>query len=101
MSNAYYNVNGSIIQTHCRFCDVSKGNNNDFMSLSALLSAKSSCLSQFPATRTVNWRLIEDEMYLKAFEDQAILDILTYLPDRVKWFEMTADPTTPNQNTFI
>ena len=39
----------------------------------------------------------------KAFDDQTIPDAekfyLTYLPDRVQ-FEMTANPSTPNQNAF-
>ena len=37
-------------------------------------------------------------------DDQTIPDVekfsLTYLPDRVRWFEMTANPSTPNQNVF-
>ena len=40
-------------------------------------------------------------MIVKAFDDDAIPDTetlsLTYLPDRVHWPTMTADPAKPNQ----
>ena len=42
-----------------------------------------------------------DTMYVKAFDDDTILDTetlsQTYLPDRVHWPTMTADPAKPNQ----
>ena len=41
-------------------------------------------------------------MCVKAFDDDTIPDTetlsLTYLPDRVHWLTMTADPAKPNQN---
>ena len=40
----------------------------------------------------------------KAFDNQTIPDVKkylpTYLPDCIWWFEMTANPSTPNQNAF-
>ena len=40
-------------------------------------------------------------MYVKAFDGDTILDTetlsQTYLPDRVHWPTMTADPAKPNQ----
>ena len=40
-------------------------------------------------------------MYMKAFDDDTIPDtetlLLAYLPDRVYWPTMTADPAKPNQ----
>ena len=40
-------------------------------------------------------------MYVKAFDDDTIPDtatlLLAYLPDRVNWLTMTADPAKPNQ----
>ena len=46
--------------------------------------------------------LIEgDAMYMKAFDDDTIPDtetlLLAYLPDRVHWPTMTADPAKQNQ----
>ena len=51
---------------------------------------------------TVDEILIEgDAMYMKAFDDDTIPDtetlLLVYLPDRVHWPTMTADPAKPNQ----
>ena len=41
----------------------------------------------------------------KAFDDQTIPDVEkflpTYLPDCILWFEMTANPSTPNQNNYV
>ena len=40
----------------------------------------------------------------KAFDDQIIPNVekfsLTYVPDRVRWLEMTAYPSAPNQNVL-
>ena len=40
-------------------------------------------------------------MYMNAFDDDSIPDtetlLLAYLPDRVHWPTMTADPAKPNQ----
>ena len=73
------------------------------MSLSAmLLKRANSCrVSQWTAD-TVDEILIEgDTMYVKAFDDDTIPDTetlsLTYLPDRVHWPTMNADPAKPNQ----
>ena len=46
--------------------------------------------------------LIEgDAIYVKSFDNDTIPDTetlsLTYLPDRVHWPTMTADPAKPNQ----
>ena len=51
---------------------------------------------------TVDEILIEgDTMYVKAFDGDIIPDTetlsQTYLPDRVHWPTMTADPAKPNQ----
>ena len=50
---------------------------------------------------TVDEILIGDAMYMKAFDNDTIPDTetlsLTYLPDRVHWPTMTADPAKPNQ----
>ena len=62
---------------------------------------------QTPAVRVSPWtsdtvdEILIDAMYMKAFDDDTILESktlsLTYLPDRVHWPTMTADPAKPNQ----
>ena len=102
MSNAHFNGNESIHQTHCRFSDVSREND-------VILWVFQLCYVQtqivFRNSRRLKQVLIGDDMYLKDFDDQTILDTetlsLTYLHDQVLWFEMTAETTTPNQNALI
>ena len=102
MSNATLIVNGSIHQGDRRFSDVSRGRQCAFMSLSALLCANSSDVSQWTA-HTVNKVLTaEDDMYLKAFQEKTIPDTetisLAYLPDRIRWAAIiTLDPYTSNR----
>ena len=102
MSKANLIVGGNIHQADRRFSDVSRGRQCAFMSLSALLRANSSRVSQW-TSHTVDQVLVEgDAMYLKAFDDGTIPDAetlsLTSLPDRVRWPKMTVDPTEPNQS---
>ena len=102
MSNADLIVSGSIHQADRRFSDVSRGRQCAFMSLSALLRASSSRVSQW-TSHIVDQILVEgDAMYLKAFDEGTIPDAetlsLTSLPDRVRWPKMTADPTKPNES---
>ena len=66
-----------------------------------LLKCANSCrVSQWSAD-TVDEILIGDAMCVKAFVDNTIPDTetlsLTYLPDRVHWSMMNADPIKPNQ----
>ena len=67
----------------------------------SLKRVNSCCVSPWTAN-TVDEILIEgDSMYMKAFDDDTIPDtetlLLAYLPDRVHWPTMTADPAKPNQ----
>ena len=67
-----------------------------------LLKRANSCRVSQWQTDTVDKILIEgDAMYVKVFDDETISDTktlsLTYLPDRVHWPTMTADPAKPNQ----
>ena len=71
------------------------------MCLYELLKRANSCRVSPWTADTVNEILIGDAMYMKAFDDDTIPDTetlsLPYLPDRVHWPTMTADPAKPNQ----
>ena len=102
MSDADLTVNGSIHQADCRLSDVSRGRQCAFTSVSALLLNVQTPTVFRNGRPTQSMRLIEgDAMYVKAFDDDTIPDTetlsLTYLPDRVHWPTMTADPAKPNQ----
>ena len=89
MSNADLIVSGSIHQADRRFCDISRGRQCAFMSLSALLHANSCRVSQWMAD-TVDEILIEgDAMYVKGIDGDTIPDTetlpLTYLPDQIEY----------------
>ena len=72
------------------------------MCLYELLKRVNSCCVSPWTADTVDEILIEgDATYMKAFDDDSIPDteilLLAYLPDRVHWPTMTADPAKPNQ----
>ena len=72
------------------------------MCLYELLKRVNSCRVSSWTADTVDEILIEgDAMCVKAFDDDTIPDTetlsLMYLPDRVHWPTMTADPAKPNQ----
>ena len=71
------------------------------MCLYELLKRANSCRVSPWTADTVDEILI-DAMYMKAFDDDTIPDaetlLLTYLPDRVHWPTMTADPA---KHTYI
>ena len=73
------------------------------MCLYELLKRANSCRVSPWTADTVDEILIEGDMYIKAFgfDDDTTLDTetlsLTYLPDRIHWPAMTADPAKPNQ----
>ena len=71
------------------------------MCLYELLKRANSCRVSPWTADTVDEILIGDAMYMKAFDDDTIPDTetlsLPYLPDRVHWPTMAADPAKPNQ----
>ena len=71
------------------------------MCLYELLKGANSCRVSPWTADTVDEILIGDAIYMKAFDNDTIPDTetlsLTYLPDRVHWPTMTADPAKPNQ----
>ena len=72
------------------------------MCLYEFLKRVNSCRVSSWTAHTVDEILIEgDAMCVKAFDDDTIPDTetlsLMYLPDRVHWPTMTADPAKPNQ----
>ena len=71
------------------------------MCLYELLKRANSCHVSPWTADTVDEILIGDALYMKAFDDGTIPDTetlsLMYLPDRVHWPAMTADPAKPNQ----
>ena len=66
------------------------------MCLYELLKRANSCRASPWTADTVDEILIGDAMYMKAFDDDTIPDTetlsLTYLPYRVHWPTMAADP---------
>ena len=75
---------------------------NVLLSLSALLCANSSDVSQWTAHTVNNILTAGDDMYLKAFQEKSIPDTetisLAYLPDRIRWSAIiTLDPYTSNR----
>ena len=70
------------------------------MFLYELLKRANSCRVS-PRTADTVGEILIDAMYMKAFDDDTISDAetlpLTYLPGRVHWPTMTADPAKPNQ----
>ena len=71
------------------------------MCLYELLKRVNSCRVSPWTADTVDEILIGDAMYMKTFDGSTIPDTetpsLMYLPDRVHWPTMTADPAKPNQ----
>ena len=72
------------------------------MCLYELLKRVNSCRVSPWTPDTIDELLIEgDAMYMNAFDDDSIPDtetlLLAFLPDRVHWPTMTADPAKPNQ----
>ena len=71
------------------------------MCLYELLKRANSCRVSPWTADIVDEILIGDAMYMKAFDNDTISDTetlsLTYLPDRLHWPTMTADPAKPNQ----
>ena len=81
---------------------VCRGRQCAFTGLSALLCANSCDVFQWTAHTVDKLWTEEDAMYLKAFQEQSILDTetisLTYLPDRVRWSAIiTLDPNIPDR----
>ena len=100
MSDADLTVSGNTHQADRHLNDVSRVRQCAFTAM--LLKRAYSCRDSQWTAVTVDEILIErDAMHVKAFDDDTIPDIktlsLTYLPDRVHWPTMTADPAKPNQ----